>query len=249
MIQFAKNITNPQTLNAVYVYILHHEGLGAAMSQIAALDFTYQYGQDTSYDCTIMNINFGSPRWGNQDLINLYQSRMGNNSIRVVNRKDIVPLVPLRLDLYDLDYVHTPLFIHYDSPQTPAEGNLVYNLCKESEKSDGCHYDILDACPEDHTHYLQFHDATCLHETYSCWSDDAGTSNRLDPNGDGTNELSEDSNDTAVIGAYNIEGLSWKSGCQKLLRCGSDDGDVDGSIMFSISGLVLMMSMWSLFAM
>ena len=215
------------------------------MAQIAALDFTYEYGDGTEHNCIIMNTNFGSPRWGNQKLINLYQTKMGNNSVRVVNRHDIIPLIPPKWPWADLNYVHTPIYIHYVNSQT--EGPLEYDICKQGERENDCDYDIFDSCLLDHTHYLRLHDDTCDRNlSYTCptWE------KYLDVDGDGIDELSTDDNDTTVGNAYNAAGRAWKSLCQDIFKCENDgDKQTDQSFMPSTSWLVMILVVINLFQM
>ena len=75
---------------------------GGALANIASLDMSYIYN-----NITIKCITFGSPRVGNEDFIKTYNSRIFH-SIRVVNKNDIIPLVPPPI-LYK--HVHQPILI------------------------------------------------------------------------------------------------------------------------------------------
>jgi len=63
---------------------------GGAIANIASLDLSYIYNND---NIKISCITFGAPRVGNEYFMKEYNLRI-NESIRIVNRNDIIPLVP-----------------------------------------------------------------------------------------------------------------------------------------------------------
>ncbi len=102
-----------------------------------------------SSSATITSYNYGSPRWGNQVLINYYANKVKTNW-RLVNINDIVPTVPPKekdTPGVTSPYHHTWTEIHYTS-----DSPLKYTQCNGSGEDAKCDYLVPSA--EDHLHYL-----------------------------------------------------------------------------------------------
>ena len=120
--------------------------LGAALSQIAALNFSAMGGGE------IETWTYGSPRWGNQPLINYFATKIPINW-RLVNLHDIVPTVPPEKGPgITSPYHHTWTEIWYTS-----DSPLKYKQCNGSGEDKSCDYVVPSA--EDHLEYLDIHES------------------------------------------------------------------------------------------
>jgi len=72
------------------IYISGHSS-GGALATIASLDFYYLYPRQI-----IKTITFGSPKMANKAFAEEYK-RCINNSIRIINKNDIIPYLPINI--------------------------------------------------------------------------------------------------------------------------------------------------------
>ena len=91
---------------------------GGAIANIASLDMSYIYD-----DIKIKCITFGAPRVGNKKFIDAYNSKI-KNSLRVVNKNDIITYVPLPI-IYT--HNHKPMIItnHHSLISTSPSINII----------------------------------------------------------------------------------------------------------------------------
>ena len=88
--------------------------LGAALAQIAALEFTQNSVYTSLSMGNINTITFGSPRWCDETIATLYGEVVDSNW-RIVNEHDIVPTLPLMaMGFHHTGYV-TDILIGYCS--------------------------------------------------------------------------------------------------------------------------------------
>jgi len=119
--------------------------LGAALAQIAALNFT-RYAESTKNSATVLTYTFGSPRWGNINVADYFGSLIGTNW-RLVNVHDIVPTVPPQS--FGFHHTWTEIWYTSDSP-------LEYTQCDGSGEDPACSYVITSV--EDHLWYLDLYE-------------------------------------------------------------------------------------------
>merc|ERR1719330_692187 len=82
--------------------------LGAALTQVAGLEMLCN-SVYTALDIGSVNtITFGSPRWCDEDIATYYDDHIDSNW-RIVNERDIVPMVPFMW----LGYYHTGTEVRY----------------------------------------------------------------------------------------------------------------------------------------
>ena len=69
--------------------------LGAAVASFAALTID-DYIEQESIVCDLQVYTYGQPRWGNDAMIEYYESKLSNNkkNFRVTNERDPVPHLP-----------------------------------------------------------------------------------------------------------------------------------------------------------
>ena len=95
------------------IYISGHSS-GGAIANIASLDLFYLYPNKR-----INTITFGSPRVANKAFIDEYNKNI-NNSIRIVNKNDIIQYLPLPI-IYN--HIHKPLILQDNN----NINNIIYN--------------------------------------------------------------------------------------------------------------------------
>jgi len=78
-----------------YTVQLTGHSLGGAMATFSALDI-----QSNVKPVKMNVVTFGSPRVGNEKFVQFWNKKLGRNSMRVVNRFDIVPHLPFSLQGY-----------------------------------------------------------------------------------------------------------------------------------------------------
>ena len=121
--------------------------LGAALAQIAALNFS-----NINPNTTIETWTYGSPRWGNQPLIEYFGKQISLNW-RLVNLHDVVPTVPPKTGAgITSPYHHTFTEIWYTS-----DSPLKYKQCDGSGEDSSCSYLVPSAA--DHLEYLDIHES------------------------------------------------------------------------------------------
>lgn len=101
------------------IYISGHSS-GGAIANIASLDLYYLYP-----NIRINTITFGSPRVANKAFIDEYNKNI-NNSIRIVNKYDIIQYLPLSFPLslpIIYHHIHKPLIL-WDNVK---KINIIYN--------------------------------------------------------------------------------------------------------------------------
>eukprot|EP00486_Rosalina_sp_Unknown_P004278 CAMPEP_0201571788 /NCGR_PEP_ID=MMETSP0190_2-20130828/14722_1 /ASSEMBLY_ACC=CAM_ASM_000263 /TAXON_ID=37353 /ORGANISM="Rosalina sp." /LENGTH=366 /DNA_ID=CAMNT_0047996811 /DNA_START=25 /DNA_END=1122 /DNA_ORIENTATION=+ len=134
--------------------------LGAAIAQIAALEFKLSPVYD-SYSIGAVNvITFGSPRWARDILATVYDKVIDSNW-RIVNEDDIVPTVPYTY--MSNGFHHSATEIRYTDYET-----LTYTQCDGSGEDSDCDY-IGYSIP-DHLHYLDLYE-DCDADSTSSGSD------------------------------------------------------------------------------
>jgi len=92
--------------------------LGAALSSLAAIDYSY-----SNPGVSIVSYNYGCPRIGNSGFAQAYSSLVP--TFRVINQRDIVPHLPFE----ELGFIHPTREVWYNY-------NDVYQLCSTSNGED-----------------------------------------------------------------------------------------------------------------
>lgn len=112
------------------IYISGHSS-GGAIANIASLDLYYLYPH-----IRINTITFGSPRVANKAFIEEYNKYI-NNSIRIVNKYDIIQFLPLPIIYH---HIHKPLIlqdnitkkikniIYYHNINTYIKNLIIFNI-------------------------------------------------------------------------------------------------------------------------
>ncbi|EFA85049.1 hypothetical protein PPL_02045 [Heterostelium album PN500] len=142
---------------------------GGAMATLAALDFTYN-----NYYENIGVYTYGSPRVGNQDFAQLFDSKV-ENAIRVVYLEDTIPHLPLpAFDLWDSDatYLHVNTEVWIDIPSTDTSVFPTYVVCPVNEElncSTGSsvpwtQFDSVTSLMEDHRGYFKYNLEVFCHD-------------------------------------------------------------------------------------
>ena len=80
--------------------------LGSSCSVVAAFRLSSDFGSDK-----IEVISFGGPKVGDQEFAEEFSELIGDRFLRVVNDKDVVPLLPTK---YKFDYEHHSKALHID---------------------------------------------------------------------------------------------------------------------------------------
>ncbi|EAS02396.1 lipase family protein (macronuclear) [Tetrahymena thermophila SB210] len=78
--------------------IITGHSLGGALATLQAVDIKTQYP-----DYSIELVTFGSPRVGNQKFSDYANNLLKNNSVRITNKKDVIPHLPFKF----FDFYHT----------------------------------------------------------------------------------------------------------------------------------------------
>ena len=122
--------------------------LGAALAQVAALNFSHN-----ALASSIETWTYGSPRFGNKELSEYYMKQIDVNW-RIVNIHDVVPTVPPNYMVPGVTsaYHHTGTEIWYTS-----DSPLTFKQCNGSGEDKLCDY--LKPSAEDHLEYMNIHES------------------------------------------------------------------------------------------
>lgn len=102
IINETNNIISKHKINDIYI---SGHSSGGALATIASLDFYYLYPEQI-----IKTITFGSPKIVNKAFAEEYK-RCINNSIRIINKNDIIPYLPiLPKNIYQ--HIEEPLILN-----------------------------------------------------------------------------------------------------------------------------------------
>jgi len=131
-------------LNGYTILVTGHS-LGAALAQLAALNFS-RYAESMNTNVSIIVYTFGSPRWANLNVADYFGAMIKTNW-RLVNEHDIVPTVPP--ESFGFHHTWTEIWYTSDSP-------LKYVQCNGSGEDPACKYILASA--EDHLWYLDLYE-------------------------------------------------------------------------------------------
>ena len=111
MINKSKEIISNNNIEDIYI---SGHSSGGAIANIASLDLYYLYP-----NIRINTITFGSPRVANKAFIEEYNKNI-KNSIRIVNKNDIIQYLPLPIIYH---HIHKPIIL-LDNLKNK---NIIYN--------------------------------------------------------------------------------------------------------------------------
>eukprot|EP01006_Ploeotia_vitrea_P010200 TRINITY_DN26426_c0_g1_i2.p1 TRINITY_DN26426_c0_g1~~TRINITY_DN26426_c0_g1_i2.p1 ORF type:complete len:282 (-),score=50.97 TRINITY_DN26426_c0_g1_i2:83-928(-) len=128
--------------------------LGAAVAEITAVDMTIgglNWAWLKRKAIKPSMINFGCPRVGNKAYSDWFQTKLGLDKVRVVNKRDIIPHVPFEA----WGFHHTPTELWYNTT-----GGIEW--CTSGDGEDSYCSDSLDYYSlSDHLHYLGYYENGC----------------------------------------------------------------------------------------
>ena len=89
-------------------FMITGHSLGAALAQVAALEMKENSVYTVLDIGSVNTITFGSPRWCDEDIATYYGEVIDSNW-RIVNERDIVPMVPYMW----MEYYHTGFVLDF----------------------------------------------------------------------------------------------------------------------------------------